>query len=83
MGRVTEQALLGAGIRTVGDLQDYGGDLRALVGSFGPKLKQSALGEDDRPLSSRRMNVQRETLNFQRSTSDHQPSAIDHQPTGP
>lgn len=41
VGRVTEQALLGAGIRTVGDVQDYGGDLRALVGSFGPKLKQT------------------------------------------
>lgn len=33
-----------------GDLQDYGGDLRALVGSFGPKLRQFTLGEDDRPL---------------------------------
>jgi len=50
VGRVTEQVLLGAGVRTVGDLQDYSGDLRALVGSFGPKLKQFALGEDDRPL---------------------------------
>ena len=35
---------------TVGDLQDYPGDLRALVGSFGPKLKQFSFGEDDRPL---------------------------------
>ena len=50
VGRVTEQVLLGAGIRTVGDLQDYSGDLRALVGSFGPRLKQFALGENDRPL---------------------------------
>ena len=39
-----------AGLRTVGDLQDYPGDLRALVGSFGPKLKHFAFGEDDRPL---------------------------------
>jgi DNA polymerase-4 len=31
-------------------MQDYPGDLRALVGSFGPKLKQFAFGEDDRPL---------------------------------
>jgi DNA polymerase-4 len=38
------------GIQTVGDLQDYTGDLRALVGSFGPRLKQFAFGEDDRPL---------------------------------
>jgi len=38
------------GIVTIGDLQDYAGDLRALVGSFGPKLKHFAFGEDDRPL---------------------------------
>jgi DNA polymerase-4 len=50
VGRVTEQALNQAGIVTVGDLQDYPGDLRALVGSFGPKLKQFAFGDDDRPL---------------------------------
>jgi DNA polymerase-4 len=50
VGKVTEQTLHQAGVRTVGDLQDYGGDLRALVGSFGPKLKQFAFGEDDRPL---------------------------------
>jgi len=50
VGKVTEQVLNQAGIRTVGDIQDYAGDLRALVGSFGPKLKQFALGEDDRPL---------------------------------
>ena len=50
VGRVTEQTLNQAGIVTVGDMQDYPGDLRALVGSFGPKLKQFAFGEDDRPL---------------------------------
>src|SRR5262245_42762889 len=50
VGKVTEQALHQAGIVTVGDLQDYPGDLRALVGSFGPKLKQFAFGDDDRPL---------------------------------
>lgn len=50
VGKVTEQVLNQAGIETVGDLQDYAGDLRALVGSFGPKLKQFAFGEDDRPL---------------------------------
>ena len=38
------------GIATIGDLQDYPGDLRALVGSFRPKHKQFAFGEDDRPL---------------------------------
>jgi DNA polymerase-4 len=50
VGKVTEQVLHQAGIHSVGDLQDYRSDLRALVGSFGPKLKQFALGEDDRPL---------------------------------
>ena len=50
VGKVTEEVLNQAGIETVGDLQDYPGDLRALVGSFGPKLKQFAFGEDDRPL---------------------------------
>jgi DNA polymerase-4 len=50
VGKVTEQALNQAGIRSVGDLQDHTGDLRALVGSFGSKLKQFAYGQDDRPL---------------------------------
>jgi len=50
VGKVTEQVLNQAGVTTVGDLQVYTGDLRALVGSFGPKLKQFAFGEDDRPL---------------------------------
>jgi DNA polymerase IV len=52
IGQVTEQALNGKGIRTVGDLQDYSGDLRALVGSWGPRLKQFAFGEDNRPLET-------------------------------
>jgi len=50
VGKVTEQVLNRAGISTIGDLQDYPGDLRALVGSFGPTLKKYAVGEDDRPL---------------------------------
>jgi DNA polymerase-4 len=50
VGKVTEQVLNQVGIVRVGDLQDYVGDLRALIGSFGPKLKQFAFGEDDRPL---------------------------------
>jgi DNA polymerase IV len=52
VGQVTEQVLHQAGVETVGDLQDYPGDLRALVGSFGPRLRHFALGEDDRPLES-------------------------------
>jgi len=50
VGNVTEPVLNRAGLRTVGDLQDYPGDLRALVGSFGRKLKEFAFGQDDRPL---------------------------------
>jgi len=51
VGKVTEQVLNQAGLRTVGDVQDYSGDLRALVGSYGRKLKQFSFGEDDRPLA--------------------------------
>jgi len=50
VGKVTEQTLNKVGIVTIGDLQDYAGNLRAQVGSFGPKLKLFAFGEDDRPL---------------------------------
>lgn len=50
VGKATEEVLHREGVETVGDLQDYPGDLRALTGSFGPKLRQFALGEDDRPL---------------------------------
>ncbi len=50
VGPVTERALRQAGLTTVGHVQDYPGDLRALAGSFGPKLKRFAFGEDDRPL---------------------------------
>jgi DNA polymerase-4 len=50
VGQATETVLARAGIQTVADLQDYAGDLRALVGSFGPKLRRFASGEDDRPL---------------------------------
>lgn len=51
VGRVTEEILRGAGVETVGDLQTYPGDLRALVGSFAARLRAFALGEDDRPLA--------------------------------
>jgi len=50
VGKVTEQELNRVGIQSVGDLQDYPGDLRAIVGSFGPRLKQFAFGDDDRAL---------------------------------
>lgn len=50
VGKVTAQVLANAGMHTIGDIQDYRGELRALVGSFAPTLKRYALGEDDRPL---------------------------------
>ncbi|KAB2664323.1 MAG: DNA polymerase IV [Verrucomicrobia bacterium] len=52
VGAVTEGVLHGAGLRTVGDLQDHAGDLRALVGSWGPALRRFAFGEDERGLDS-------------------------------
>jgi len=48
VGRVTEEILHRAGMHTLADLQKAASDLRELVGSFGPTLKQLALGEDDR-----------------------------------
>jgi len=51
VGPVTANALAAVGLRAVGDLQDYPGDLRDVLGSWGPELKQFALGNDDRPLS--------------------------------
>src|SRR5215469_15753987 len=50
VGKKTEEVLNEAGIDTIGSMQDYPGDLRALVGSFGPVLKRFAFGEDNRPL---------------------------------
>ncbi len=50
VGRVTEEVLNRAGIETIGHLQDYAGDLRALVGSFAAQLREFAFGRDDRPL---------------------------------
>jgi DNA polymerase-4 len=50
VGKATEQVLNRAGIESIGDLQDYAGDLRALVGSFALRLRAFAFGEDDRPL---------------------------------
>jgi DNA polymerase-4 len=50
VGKVTEQHFHNVGLRTIGDLQDYKGDLRALVGSWAPRLKELAFGEDNRAL---------------------------------
>ncbi|MCL4176373.1 MAG: DNA polymerase IV [Verrucomicrobia bacterium] len=50
VGPATAQALAAVSLHTVGDLQDYSGDLKAVVGSWGTELKRFALGDDDRPL---------------------------------
>ncbi|MDB6028135.1 MAG: polymerase [Verrucomicrobiales bacterium] len=52
IGKVSEQVLHAAGIFTIGDLQDFPGDLRKFVGSFGATLKQFAFGEDTRPIET-------------------------------
>lgn len=51
VGKMTAQVLHKAGLHTIADVQDYPGDLRALLGSFGPRLKEFAFGRDDRPLA--------------------------------
>jgi DNA polymerase-4 len=50
VGGATEKVLSDAGIFTIGDLQNYPGDLRALVGVFSQRLRAFAFGNDDRPL---------------------------------
>lgn len=50
VGTATEKVLNGAGVFTIGDLQTYPGDLRALVGSFSRQLRNYAFGIDDRSL---------------------------------
>ncbi len=50
VGKVTAEALAAMGLRTIGDIQDHRGDLRAVAGSFAAKLKAYAFGEDARPL---------------------------------
>jgi len=50
VGKVTTKALASAGLKTIADLQDHAGDLRALVGSFAASLKKYAFGDDDRAL---------------------------------
>jgi DNA polymerase-4 len=71
VGKVTEQTLLRANIKTIAELQDYPGDLRAVVGSWGPELKRMAFGDDDRivDLSTDVKSVSSETT-FDRDTQD-------------
>jgi DNA polymerase-4 len=71
VGPVTAQTLIEHGIVTIGDLQDTTIDLAPLVGSFAPKLKERAFGNDDRPVdtSDERKSVSSETT-FLEDTDD-------------
>lgn len=71
VGRVTADVLARAGLRTIGDLQDYPGDLRALLGSYASVLKRFAFGEDERSLEydGEVKSVSAEET-FQRDTED-------------
>ncbi len=73
VGAVTAEVLAKAGIQTIAQIQDHPGDLRALLGSFGPVLKRYAKGEDDRPLElgDEIKSISSETT-FERNTSDRQ-----------
>lgn len=50
VGPVTERALNLVGIQTIGDVQDYTGDLKAAVGTFAKEFREYAFGIDHRPL---------------------------------
>ena len=71
VGKVTEKTLVDAGLRTVADIQDYPGDLRHLLGSYGPVLKRQSIGEDHRTLGGReeRKSISSEHT-FEKDTDD-------------
>ena len=71
VGKVTAKILADAGMLTIGHLQDYPGDLRAYVGSFGTTLRGFAFGEDPRPVQqgSETKSISTEDT-FQRDTDD-------------
>ena len=51
VGQVTEAMLHKAGLKTIGDIQNFTGELGTIVGSWGETLKRYALGEDERAVS--------------------------------
>ncbi len=52
VGKASNEILNKAGLHTIGDIQEYKGELVSLMGNFGPLLKQYALGVDDRRVES-------------------------------
>jgi DNA polymerase-4 len=71
VGPVTAGALEGRSLHTIGDLQDTRLPLEQLVGSFAPRLRELALGIDDRPidLSRERKSISSEHT-FPSDTAD-------------
>ena len=71
VGPVTARTLEAHGLLTIGDLQDTELDLNRIVGSFAPRLKSLAFGEDDRPVdpSDERKSISSETT-FHEDTQD-------------
>lgn len=71
VGPVTAETLQRNGIVTIGDLQETQIDLTPLVGSFAPKLRERAFGNDDRPVdtSDERKSISSETT-FLEDTDD-------------
>jgi DNA polymerase-4 len=71
VGKVTAEVLAKAGIETIGDLQDFTGNLRALVGSYGSTLRDFAFGIDHRSLdcSDEIKSISSETT-FEHDTDD-------------
>lgn len=74
VGPVTARVLAAHDLLTIGDLQDTKMDLQRLVGSFAPRLKQLAVGEDERRVdaSGERKSISSETT-FGEDT-DHRPT---------
>lgn len=74
VGPVTAQLLEGAGLRTIGDLQDTTLDLEPLVGSFAARLRERAHGQDDRPLD---LSEDRKSISAEhtfRADTEHRPT---------
>lgn len=70
VGPVTAEALAVTGIVTIGDIQDAQTDLSEVVGSFGPVLRDMAMGIDEREieLDGERKSISSETT-FPRDTA--------------
>ena len=74
VGPVTAQTLEAKCLSTIGDLQDTRLDLHPLVGSFADRLRERALGIDDRPvdLSDERKSISAENTFL--TDTEHRPT---------